>query len=176
MKDLLLTNAICSSNFAVIRVETAQLVITNEELFPQLFALAIDSTNENHNKACWILEIVLHKRLPLIIDYLPEFCSTLSVFTNDGATRAIAKVCMFISRHLSLTATQERQITESCFDWLITANKKVATKVYAARALYELGKSIKWIYPELQRILIEDYPKHSAAYKAAAREILKKIK
>ena len=163
MKDLPLMNVICSSNFAVIRVETAQFVITNEVLFPELFALALDLTNENHHKACWVLEIVLEKRLQLITDYLPEFCSALSSFANDSATRAVAKVCMFVSRHLSLTITQEQQITESCFDWLITTNKKVATKVYAARALYELGKTRKWIYPELERILTEDYPKHSSA-------------
>jgi hypothetical protein len=176
MKDAPLRNVIYSSNFATIRVETAQLVLANEALFPELFTLALDLTNENHHKACWVLEIVLDKRLQLITDSLPEFCSALSDFTNDSATRAVAKICMFISRHLSLTVIQEQQITESCFDWLITTNKKVATKVYAARALYELGKTRKWIYPELERILTEDYPKHSAAYKAAAREILKKIK
>lgn len=176
MKDLPLKDAICSNNFAVIRVKTAQLVITNETFFPELLALSLDLTNEYHHKACWVLETVLDQRLQLITDYLPEFCSALCGFKNDSATRAVAKVCMFISGHLSLTVIQEQQITESCFDWLINTNKKVATKVYATRALYELGKTRKWIYPELKRILTEDYPKHSSAYKAAARNILKKIK
>jgi hypothetical protein len=80
---------------------------------------------------------------------------------------------MFLS-HLTLTTKQEQQITESCFDWLISENRKVATKA-SIRALYELGKKYDWL-SELQRILTDDYHKHSAAYKAVAREILKKIK
>ena len=158
------------------REENAALILNEPSLFCYLVSMALHTTDTNHFKACWILEIVLVKRLQLITDSLPEFCSALSDFTNDSATRAVAKICMFISRHLSLTVIQEQQITESCFDWLINTNKKVATKVYAARALYELGKTRKWIYPELERILTDDYPKHSSAYKAAAREILKKIK
>jgi hypothetical protein len=39
-----------------------------------------------------------------------------------------------------------------------------------------LGKHFDWIYPELRIILNKDYQYNSAAYKAVAREILKKIK
>jgi hypothetical protein len=31
-----------------------------------------------------------------------------------------------------------------------------------------------WINPELERILTDDYSKHSSAYKAVAREIYKR--
>lgn len=90
--------------------------------------------------------------------------------------RSISKICMFLNQHLSLSDIQEQQITESCFDWLINENGKVATKAYAIRSLFELGKKYDWIHPELKRILSDDYPKHSPAYKAVAREIFKKIK
>jgi hypothetical protein len=39
-----------------------------------------------------------------------------------------------------LSSIEEKQIAESCFDWIIDVNK-VASKAYAIRALYELGKS-----------------------------------
>jgi hypothetical protein len=41
----------------------------------------------------------------------------------------------------------------------------VATKTYSIRTLFELGKKHDWIRPALQGILIEDYHRHSAAYK-----------
>ena len=44
------------------------------------------------------------------------------------------------------------------------------------RTLYNLGKHYDWIYPELKTILNKDFPNHSAAYKAVAKEVLKKIK
>jgi hypothetical protein len=83
---------------------------------------------------------------------------------------------MFLAQHMVLTKNQEQKIIESCFDWLILENVKVATKAYSIRALFELGKKNDWVYPELKRILTDDYVKYSAAYKAVAREIVKKIK
>jgi hypothetical protein len=50
---------------------------------------------------------------------------------------------MFASQHLSLTETQEQKIIESCLDWLIEEDIKVATKAYSIRALFELGKKHK---------------------------------
>ena len=138
--------------------------------------VAFDVSDKNHFKACWILELVLEKKLHLVTDYLDEFCNNISKFNNESALRSISKVCLFLSQHITLTEIQEEQIIESSLDWLIAENRKVATKAYAIRTLFELGKKYDWIYPQLDRILTDDYPKHSAGYKAIAREILKKIK
>lgn len=158
------------------RDENAKLILTNLLLFSDLLTIAFDTADNNHHKACWILELVLEKQPHLLTDYLDDFCKNISKFTNESALRSISKICMFLSQHISLTALQEEQITENCFDWLIKEDGKVATKAYSIRALYELAKKHDWIYPELKRILTDDYRKHSAAYKAVAREILKKIK
>jgi hypothetical protein len=47
---------------------------------------------------------------------------------------------------------------------------------YAMRTLYLLGNHYNWILPELKTIITKDYPNHSSAYKAVAKEVLKKIK
>ena len=44
------------------------------------------------------------------------------------------------------------------------------------RTLYNFGKKHTWINEELKTILSQDYPNHSAAYKAAAKDILRKLK
>lgn len=176
MNSELYKNIANSSAYRISRDENTQLILANVALFPDLLALALNVADKNHHKACWVLELALEKQLHLLTDHLPVFCISLSEFRNESATRAVSKICMFLSQHLTLTTVQEQQITESCFDWLISEDRKVATKAYSIRALYELGKKYDWIYPELQRILTDDYHKHSAAYKAVAREILKKIK
>lgn len=165
-----------SNAYRASRDKNTQLVMTNLLLFPDLLAIALNTADKNHYKACWIMELVLEKQLHLLTDYLTLFCNSLSSFTNESALRSISKICLFLSLHIHLTPLQEEQITENCLDWLIQENRKVATKAYAIRTLFELGKTQKWIYPELQRILSDDYPKYSAGYKAVAREILKKIK
>jgi hypothetical protein len=93
----------------------------------------------------------------------------------------MAKVCqLLVTSHfketeIQLTDSHIQKITETCFDWLIN-DTKVASKCYSIRTLYLLGKHSGWIHSELKVILEKDYPGHSAAYKAVAREILKKIK
>jgi hypothetical protein len=140
MNSALHKNIASSSTLRTSREENAQLVLVNANLFPSLLELALNIDNKNHHKACWILQVVLEKKLHFAIDYLPFFCLNLSKFTNESALRSISKICMFSSQHLHLSNTQEQQIMESCFEWLIDEDLKVATKVYALRTLFELVK------------------------------------
>ncbi|WP_116787090.1 hypothetical protein [Flavobacterium psychrotrophum] len=164
-----------------VRDRLSGFVFQDKELLPVLISCALDITGKNHHKACWILELVLENKIVWLTEYLPQFCDTLSKYRNDGAIRSVSKICLFaITQHQKqkdfVSSQQLQQITEACFDWLINPGGKVANKAYAMRTLYLLGKSEPWIYPELQRILQEDFIKHTAAYKAAAKEILQKIK
>jgi hypothetical protein len=176
MNSELYTNIANGYAHRISRDENAQLILINADLFPDLLELALNLDDKNHYKACWILELVLEKQINFVPDHLPVFSFSLSKFTNESALRSISKICLFLIQHLILSNLQEDQITESRFEWLINGDRKVAKKAYAIRALFGLGKKNDWIHPELRRILSDDYHKHSAAYKAVAREILKKIK
>lgn len=165
-----------SSAYRKSREENSQYIFDNPQLFPEILSYALNSKKKNHYKACWILELVLEEKPHLLVPFLSVFCENLPKITNPSALRSLSKICLLLTRIISLTENQEQKITESCLDWLIMENGKVATKAYSIRALFELGKKNNWIYPELRKILEDDYTKNSAAYKAVAREILKKIK
>ncbi|NHN26025.1 hypothetical protein FIA58_010095 [Flavobacterium jejuense] len=158
------------------RDNICELAMSNSDNLKELFAFAFNLTNKNHFKACWALELVLEKNLEFIIPYLDVFTNTVSVYKNDSAVRPISKICFFISKSksINLSKKQEQQLIETCLDWLIQ-NEKVATKAYAIRALHNFSKKQPWIKEELKVILEQDYSSHSAAYKAVAREILKKL-
>ncbi|NJM79389.1 MAG: hypothetical protein HC854_06860 [Flavobacterium sp.] len=153
-----------------------ELALSNEANLKALFAFALNNTNKNHFKGCWVLELVLLQNITLITPYLNDFIIAAPTFKNDAAIRPISKICMLIaqSKLIALTEKQEQQLIETCLDWLIQ-NQKVATKAYAIRALYEFSQKHTWLNEELKTILSQDYYLHSAAYKAVAREILKKI-
>ncbi|WP_394760086.1 hypothetical protein [Flavobacterium sp.] len=157
------------------RKDNALYILNNPELFSEFLKFAFNTNNKNHYKSCWILELVLEEKIHLLTPFLDVFCNKISKFTNESALRSISKICMFLAKYMILTKDQEQKIIESCFDWLILENVKVATKAYSIRALFELGRKNDWVYLELKRILSEDYTKYSAAYKAVAREILKKL-
>ena len=168
---------ICNSNaHRASRDAIANEILANESLFPYLFEIALNTKDKNNHKACWITELVLEEKLFYVTNYLDCFCENLKIVENESSLRSISKICLFLSKRHILTNFQEEQIIESCLDWLINDRVKVATKAYSIRALHQIGKKHDWIYPELQRILTDDYSKHSYAYKAVAREILKKIK
>lgn len=158
------------------RDSNRDLALQNQDVLQELIDLSFTISDKNHFKACWALELVLEKELDLIIPYLEKFCSHLSFYKNSSALRSISKICQFISesKTILLTENQENQMIESSLDWLIS-NEKVATKAYAMRTLYNFGKKHQWIHEELKIILPQDYHKHSPAYKACAKDILKRL-
>ena len=159
------------------RDSNCELALENPENLKTVFDLAFDLENKNHFKAWWCLELVLEKELLLINPYLDFFSATISKYKHNSAIRPISKISMLLAKAKSITLTekQEKQIIETCLDWLI-GEEKVATKAYAIRALYDFSKKHIWIKIELKTILTQDYPLHSYAYQAVAREILKKLK
>lgn len=111
------------------------------------------------------------------------FCSNLKILKDESSMRPIAKVTqLLIKSHykknencIKLSEENLQDCIEASFDWLIN-DTKVATKAYSIRTLYILGNYYDWIHPELKVIIDKDFGDHSAAYKAVAKEVLKKIK
>jgi hypothetical protein len=163
------------------RLKFASELLENSELFPELVHLCFLTSNKNAAKACWILELICYEKIEWLQEYLDFFCSNIKNTTDKSAIRALSKICLLLTlshfkkKEIKLTENQLQQITETCFDWLMT-DTKVASKCYAIRTLHILGNHFDWIHPELKVILEKDFTSHSAAYKAVVREILKKIK
>src|SRR5690554_1200618 len=157
-------------------------VLKEPELMCELAEVAFDLDNEFHFKACWILELLAVSKIELLAPYLEEFCNSITSYKDDSSVRTTAKIGFLLVKEnysgqpkFKLSERQINQLTECCMDRLIS-NEKVAAKAYSAEALYILGKHQDWIYPELRRILSDGYSKHSAAYQATARNIIKRIR
>jgi hypothetical protein len=165
------------------RLQIAQTVLENPNLLDELISICYTISDKNSHKACWILEFVSYEKLEWLLPHLDFICTNLKNLKDESAIRPLAKIVqlLVVSHYkksedsFTLSETQLQNIVETNLDWLIS-NTKVAAKAYAMRTLYILGKQYHWIHPELQHILTKDYPHHTAAYKAVAREVLKKIK
>jgi hypothetical protein len=163
------------------RQKYADEVLENRELFPELIQLCFHTANKNSSKAFWILEFVCYQKLEWIKEHLDFFCSQIKSLKDESAIRPAAKICQLLilshskQKKIQLSEKNLEEITENSFDWLI-GDTKVATKAYSIRTLYLLGQHYDWIHPELKTIITKDFPNHSAAYKAVAKEVLKKIK
>ena len=152
-------------------------VLQNPEKLQYLIEIALHEKDKIHIKACWSLELIFEIKLELILPYINEFLEKIGQYKNHSAIRPVSKICMFLSKSktIKLTENQETKIIETCLDWLIQ-DEKVAAKAYSMITLYNFGKKYSWINEELKTILSQDFFKHSAAYKAAAKDILRKLK
>lgn len=163
------------------RQKYADEVLNNLELFSELIQLCFQISNKNSSKACWILEFVCYQKLEWLTAHLDFFCSQIKNLKDESSIRPAAKICQLLvfshykEKKAVLSEKHLEEITESSFDWLIN-DTKVASKAYSMRTLYLLGQHYDWIHPELKIIITKDFPNHSAAYKAVAKEVLKKLK
>lgn len=164
------------------RLKAAQDVLQNPSLFEELVQICFSPSDKNNHKACWILEFVSYEELSWLQPHLDFFFSNLKILKDESSLRPIAKVTQLLihshykkdKNNISLSEENLQDCIEASFDWLIS-DVKVATKAYSIRTLYILGNHYDWIHPELQIILNKDYGDHSAAYKAVAKEVLKKL-
>lgn len=165
------------------RLKVSQEILENPSLFGELISICFSPEDKNNHKACWILEFVSYEELHWLQPHLDFFCSNLKILKDESSLRPIAKVVqLLVKSHykknengIKLSEENLQDCIEASFDWLIT-DVKVATKAYSIRTLYVLGNYYNWIHPELKVILDKDFGDHSAAYKAVAKEVLKKIK
>ena len=164
------------------RLQAAQYILDNKNHFDELVRICFSPLDKNHHKACWILEFVSYQKLLWLQPHLDFFFENLKHLTEESSIRPIAKVMqLLVKSHykkeancLLLSEENLQNCIETSFDWLIN-DTKVATKAYSIRTLHLLGMHHDWIIPELKTILEKDYAVHSAAYKAVAKEVLKKI-
>jgi len=157
----------------------------NPDLVPKLLEILFMVDDKISPRAAWVFEFMCNEDINTIIPYLDIFIENMHKVHLDSAIRPVAKICEFLAIAYTskeenkikniLTETHKERIIENCFDYMIN-DEKVAPKAYSMSTLFLLGKEYDWVYPELARILEEDFSKQSAAFKARARHILKKIK
>ncbi len=181
MNDLFYKKIENSTAHRAVRDSIAYEVLKTEDLFLDLIRFAFDVNDKNHHKSFWILELVCFQNLKLINNHLDFFCSNIKNLKNESALRPASKICQLLvfshykKKEIQLAEEQLQVLIENNFDWLIN-DTKVASKAYAMRTLFVLGKHYEWIHPELKTIITKDFPNHSYAYKTVAKEVLKKIK
>lgn len=177
MKEILFSRLEKSNAGTDCRNGLRDFIYDHPEHLKDLIAFGTDLNNKNHHKAVWIIEMIAEHQTELLSPFIEKICRTISGYKNDSAIRGMSRVAFFLgtSKNITLSEFQEEKLIEICLDWLIR-DERVACKVYAMKTLVHFGKKEPWINDELKEILGRDYSQQSAGYKAAAREVLGKIK
>ena len=167
------------------RRKYALLVISNPDLIPKILDILFQVNDKISCRAAWLLEFVARENLDSILPHLDRFTEEMETVHLDPAVRPVAKICEYLieayyhknNNHTKeyLKAEHRERIIEISFDYMIT-DQKIAAKAYSMNTLFLLGNEHDWIHPELITILEKDFNSSSAAFKARARHLLRKLK
>ncbi len=167
------------------RLHYAHLIQDNPDLVPKLLDILFMVDDKVSPRAAWVFEFMCNHNINTLMPYIDTFTENMHKVHLDSAVRPVAKICELLARAYdtktniyiknTFKETHKERIIETCFDYMIN-DEKVAAKAYSMVTLFLLGKDYDWVHPELELILKRDFQIQSAAFKARARHILKKIK
>ena len=163
----------------------ASWILDNPESIRPLLEIIFMGEDPISNRATWVLDYVLQRRLSYLYPHLDLFTAKLGKVRMDSSVRPLAKACELLAKSYysdevghakdTITDTHLERIATASFDWLI-GDYKVAAKVFAMTTLLLIGQQFKWIHPELKLILEQNYALGSAGYKSRAGKTLDALK
>ena len=107
-------------------------------------------------RAAWLLENLYLKDPLLFTDIISYLLSRFAEVKNPSCQRHYTKIVMHATAQKApltirqkLEETDLERVVETLFDWLIDPKVKIAVKVFAATALFNLRHRYAWINDEL---------------------------
>lgn len=166
------------------RLAFASFFLENPEHIGILVEILFLIDNKISCKAAWIFEYICREDLNYATPFLDLFAKNIHKIRFDSAVRPVAKIVELMAENHYLKSKKYDQFVlsdshkelfiECCFDWMIR-KEKVAVKAFAMTSLFLFGTEYSWVHPNLKLILEKDFSNSSAAFKARARHILKKL-
>lgn len=133
-------------------------------------------------RAAWILENLFLKKPGSYIADMDYLFGRIKEIENESCKRHYAKIVMHITQPKALLAIREKikeidlePAVEQLFDWMIDPKVRIAVKVFAADALFNLRHSYPWINEELKeqvKFLMRD---GTAAIQSRGRKLLAQL-
>lgn len=153
-------------------------VLDTPDLLHDLVEIAVELSDKNQHKAIWILEMLAEQNAILLQPYAQKLLETMPLFKHESAIRGASRIVLFMSKFQPsfLSEAQQQICIEIALDWLINDQIKVAPKANAMYTLAHYMTREVWLQDELREIIGKDFAQQSAAYKAAAKLVLKKLK
>jgi hypothetical protein len=134
-------------------------------------------------RAVWLLENIFLTDPEVYLDDLRYLISRFKENRNQSCMRHYAKIVMHVtdaeappSLKAKLNDIDFEPVVEQLFDWMINPKVKVAVKMFAGNALFNLKDTFPWVQEELAGQLEFLMRDGGAGIQAGSKKILKEIK
>lgn len=161
--------------------EAADVLLTRGD-YTWALDLAHDADPQVAFRSSYALELAMKQEADpsRITPHLPQLLSNYLTVTNGSAHRHYSKWIhrALLSGQLRLNATEENQVAERCFEFLIDPQTKSAVKAWAMDTLLWLSDALPWIeqelYDTIQHLMQEGSPAIQSRGSRVCRAIRKK--
>jgi hypothetical protein len=133
-------------------------------------------------RAAWILENAFLQKPESYLNDMDYLLSRISDVKHPGCQRHYAKIVMHITSPKTPASIKEKlaqidfeHIIERLFDWLIDPKTKIAVKVFAAQALFNVRERYPWIAEELASQVQFLMRNGSAAIQSRGKKLLAQL-
>lgn len=133
-------------------------------------------------RAAWILENLFLQYPDKYIDDIDYLLLQIKDITNPACKRHYAKIVMHITSAKALLGIQQKMartdlepVIEQLFEWMIDPKVRVAIKVFAAQALFNIRHGYPWIAEELANQIQFLMRNGSAAIQSKGKKLLSQL-
>ncbi len=147
------------------------LILQEPRLFNALFHTYLRNEEPVSRRAAWVLDLVSEKIPSLLVPYLSDMIEILPQFKHDGLKRHTLRMLSrypFPSEHLGT-------LMNLCFEWLISANESVATKMYCMDILYQISDQEPDLKKELADSIEWRMQEETPGFRNKAEKMLQKL-
>lgn len=143
----------------------------NKANFKQIIDIVYHQPPPLPQRASWVIPNVNKLHPELLTPYIAKFIDTLQTFNVDAVKRNMMVV---LASH-SIPEKLQGKLVNVCFDLMLSSSEMVVVKVHAMQALANMAQLHPELKTELKTVIQELAPNNTAAFKARARHVLKKL-
>ncbi|MFS2185084.1 hypothetical protein ACCC92_00345 [Mucilaginibacter sp. Mucisp84] len=133
-------------------------------------------------RAAWLLENMFLKDPEVFTNNLEYLIERLPQVTNPGCQRHYAKILMYATEEKEQSPVKQKlnsidlePAVEQLFGWMIDPKVKIAVKVFAGWALFNLRHRYPWVADELPAQLEFLMRNGTAAIQSAGKKMMKEL-
>ncbi len=147
----------------------ADVINCDKEKFAKIVSIILNEKDPLPPRAAWVAEIVTQKYPDLIGPYIDDLIQKLKSFTHPGSRRNSLKILM----NTNIPESSQGLLIDTCFDWMMSADRTVGVKVYAMQIIENHLPVYPELAIELKGIIEDQWEKNSTGFKARGRKVLK---
>jgi hypothetical protein len=133
-------------------------------------------------RAAWILENLFLEKPESYLDDLDYLFSRIKDVKHPGCKRHYAKIVMHVTSPKAPLSIQQKlkevdldPVVEQFFDWMIDPKARIAIKVFASEALFNIRQRYPWIAEELADQINFLMRNGSAAIQTRGKKLLSQL-